>query len=90
LGYHGTRQPGHTPVYRLALDTWAIETLHIQGPGPGWIFGHRAERVAPGVIQIRAGEAAVMRGAIEVLQPAVGAYTLDLNHMNWQNTETSH
>lgn len=43
LGYHGTRQPGVTPVYRLDCRSFQIEPVETHGDNPGWIFQHKAE-----------------------------------------------
>lgn len=40
LGYADQRRVGHTPVYRLRLDTWEIESVTTTGEAPGWIFKH--------------------------------------------------
>lgn len=42
LGYHGTRQPGVTPIYRLNLKNYAIDKIDASGEAPGWIYRHRA------------------------------------------------
>lgn len=46
LGYHGTRRPGETPVYRLNCRTFEMETITTHGDNPGWIHGHKAVYVA--------------------------------------------
>ncbi len=42
LGYPADRLPGATPVYRLSLDTFAIQAIETKGEPPGWIHGHSA------------------------------------------------
>lgn len=42
LGYRDERRRGFTPVYRLTLETWAIEPVATTGENPGWISKHRA------------------------------------------------
>lgn len=41
LGYMGSRQVGHTPVYSLDIDTLRINKLSTQGEAPGWISRHK-------------------------------------------------
>ena len=45
LGYHGTREPGITPVYRLDCRSYQIEAIATGGDNPGWIYRHQAEYV---------------------------------------------
>jgi len=42
MGYDAQQVFGHTPVYRIHIDTLAIERIETMGDNPGWICRHRA------------------------------------------------
>jgi hypothetical protein len=42
LGYPEQSRQGFTPVYRLSLESWRIESVNSAGESPGWIHRHRA------------------------------------------------
>lgn len=56
LGYAGRRVHGSTPVYRLNVDSLAIEPVECDGEFPGWIFKHRAKQISANEIEICGGE----------------------------------
>jgi hypothetical protein len=47
LGYHGTREIGTTPVYRMNCRNWSIQRVQTFGDNPGWIFKHKATLDGP-------------------------------------------
>jgi hypothetical protein len=47
VGYYGARHNGHTPVYRLNAETFAIEKVECTGIAPGWIYDHVAKLRSP-------------------------------------------
>lgn len=86
LGYAAQRQPGFTPVYRLALESWQIACVTTMGDMPGWIYEHRAryepERnaicIAGGKVQDVA-EDGEHRGVSNKQQ-----FELDLSRFQWR------
>ena len=56
LGYHGERQFGRTPIFRLNCESWKIEAIRPVGDNPGWIYDHKARLEEPGVIAISGGK----------------------------------
>jgi len=56
LGYAGTRVYGYTPVYRLDIDTFAMDRIDCSGTAPGWIHGHAARTLSPTEIEITSGQ----------------------------------
>jgi len=55
LGYSESRIPGFTAVYRLDINSYAIERVETGGENPGWIYGHRASAPDPSTISIQGG-----------------------------------
>lgn len=85
LGYPDERQPGFTPVYRLTLETWKIESIKTDGEMPGWIHGHRAVyNLARNTIRVTGGEQHVMVNGEPELVPNSYAFELDLSRRNWR------
>ena len=78
LGYQGERAIGTTPVYRLDVDTLAIEPVATTGEPPGWISSHRA-RFAGGGIEVSGGKVSTRKAYQE--NPDV--YRLDLTTLAW-------
>ncbi len=57
LGYSDSRVHGFTPVYRLQLESWRIESVPTTGEMPGWISNHRARHDPQrNIISIDGGE----------------------------------
>jgi hypothetical protein len=83
LGYVGARRFGETPVYRLDVHALRIETLVIEGEAPGWIHGHQAAFVQPGVIRVWGGEVAHKEGKGELHKPNSAVFTLDIDRLRW-------
>jgi len=90
LGYVDQREPGVTPVYRLALDSWCIEPVATSGERPGWISRHRADcdpercvlRISGGTIA-SAGE-----DDIQGLVPNDHEFELDLRRLEWRRIKS--
>lgn len=84
LGYHGTRQPGITPVYRLDCQTYQIEPVATQGDNPGWIYKHQAEYSAEKhAIKITQGEIFLNWEGKQQFKQNRKTYWLDLATGEW-------
>jgi len=68
LGYKQDRGDV-TPVYRLEIDTLAINKVEIDGDNPGWIYEHGAEVKGENVIEIT---------------DKAGVWELDVSHRTWR------
>lgn len=86
LGYHGSRQFGSTPIYRLKCKTWAIEAVQCFGEKPGWIFEHKAFYVEPGILIVSGGKVCQEIDGEEQHAENKDKFTLDLSNMNWTRT----
>jgi hypothetical protein len=89
LGYTQQRQPGFTPVYRLLLDSWRIESVQTGGENPGWIHDHRA-RYEPEreVIHIAGGKTHVVaEDGQSHLVPSEHQFELDLTRFQWRRVK---
>jgi ankyrin repeat protein len=84
LGYHGTRQYGKTPVYRLDTKTFRIEPVIAGGTAPGWIYGHRAIPVAPDEICILGGKIVTWDGHGELHKNNDKSFVLDIKRLVWR------
>jgi hypothetical protein len=89
LGYGGHRRYGHTPVYALDLETFAIEPLATEGDMPGRIHRHHAGLEPDGqTVRVSGGE---------ILRPDAGdngrndhndrVFRLDLRSLRWTVAE---
>jgi hypothetical protein len=89
LGYTEQRQPRFTPVYRLALESWRIESVKTTGEMPSWIHKHRARYEAErNVIHIAGGETFVVAEDGEShLVPNERQFELDLSRFQWRRRE---
>lgn len=89
LGYVEQRQQAITPVYRLKLDSWEMESIKTAGEMPGWIYEHRA-RYEPerNVIHITGGKLHVVADDGEAqLIPNEHQFELDLTLMRWRRID---
>lgn len=84
LGYQGKRRYGTTPVYRLDLETFAIERLATSGPAPGWIYGHRAESREASVLRVWGGTVVTAGETSERHDPNGATFLLDLESGVWR------
>jgi ankyrin repeat protein len=84
LGYHGTRQHGHTPVYALHTGTLHIERIATNGDMPGWIYRHRARLVSPHEIRVFGGEIATMGEGKERHDANARVFVLDVRRREWR------
>lgn len=80
LGYGEQRRAGFTPVFRLNLQSFAIEPVPCDGAMPGWIHDHRACLVDGNVIEITGGKIQTEEG----MQPNDKCYRLNVARRNWQ------
>ncbi|MEO8099296.1 MAG: hypothetical protein ABI811_16450, partial [Acidobacteriota bacterium] len=82
LGYHGTRQYGTTPVYRLHTGTFEMQRVEVSGPAPGWIYEHRAFLDGQ---EIWISEAMLARfDGREVNVGDLRAFVLDIKRFSWR------
>ena len=83
LGYHGTREFGTTPVYRLNCRTWSIKRVETGGDNPGWIFKHKASFDGSTGIVVSSGTICqVVDGEEQHIENA-DRFRLDLSNMIW-------
>jgi len=83
LGYPAQRRPGQTPVHALDTATWRMQRLDCTGEAPGWLHGHQAQLVAPGVIEVSGGER-FLPGSDGAVEPVPGRWQLDLACLRWR------
>ncbi|RYG63861.1 ankyrin repeat domain-containing protein, partial [bacterium] len=90
LGYPEGRFDGETPVYRLDINTLAIEKVETSGENPGWISSHRA------VYKAESGEIEIFGGKVWGIDEVEKAefydenelrYGLDLEQLVWRVIE---
>ena len=81
LGYAAQRCPGETPVYVLDTSSFQMRQLECFGNMPGWLHEHRAQLVAPGVVEVWGGKRCMENGE---WQPVPGRWRLDLAQCQWQ------
>jgi ankyrin repeat protein len=84
LGYHGTREYGRTPVYRLDTETFAIERIDCVGTAPGWIYDHVANLRSPNEIEITFGKIVTSDGSTEQHAENDQAFVLDVERRMWR------
>lgn len=82
LGHPEQRVVGSTPVFRLALDSMAIEPVRTSGEAPGWIHRHSAELAADGrSLILRGGER--WRGSDRSAEENIDEWSLDVGSGRW-------
>lgn len=84
LGYHGKREFGVTPVYRLSCTDWSIELVETTGDNPGWIFKHSSRLTEPYALRVSGGKIAFENDGEEVHDDLKEDYLLNLHTMTWQ------
>lgn len=84
LGYYGTREYGRTPVYRLHIETFAIERIDCTGDAPGWIYGHAAKLRSPTEIEIASGKILTSDGTQEQQTKNDNSFALDVTSRLWR------
>lgn len=82
-GYKGSRQYGRTPVYRLDIETFAIERLECSGAAPGWIYRHLAKLRSPYEIEITSGTLITSEGDTEQHAANTSSFVLDVRERTW-------
>lgn len=87
LGYPEDRQPGHTPVYRLHIDTLKIEEIRTHGESPGWISGHKAYCTDGTEITIKGGKLIVICNEEDNYLGNNCEYRLSLESFEWSCVE---
>jgi ankyrin repeat protein len=90
LGYADTRSYGTTPVFRLNLDDFRMETVNTSGEMPGWIYDHRASLVAGSRIHVTGGKVCSLVDGEERHIANSNEYVLDLRNMTWSSTPHEH
>lgn len=84
LGYREDASAGATPVFRLKLDTWEIESVPTTGPAPGWIHSHRAV-LEDEAIRISHGKIVTLDSENKpVIGKQTGEWLLDLRDFSWR------
>jgi ankyrin repeat protein len=84
LGYQGKRRFGETPVQRLDVRTFRIETLRATGDAPGWLYGHRARFIGPHEILVSGGTLASLQDDDETRADNADTFVLDLERLVWR------
>jgi ankyrin repeat protein len=84
LGYHGAREYGHTPVFRLDTETFAIEKLDATGAAPGWIYGHAAKKRSPNEIEIASGKIVTSDGNEEQYTKNERTFVFAIESRTWR------
>jgi ankyrin repeat protein len=82
LGYMGERRHGTTQVYRLDVNTLAIEPVETFGESPGWLSDHKARLIGNG-IEVTGGKVCGHRDGKETYDDNHDRYVLDLCSMTW-------
>ena len=80
LGYMHQRRVGHTPVFALNIHTLQMRTLTCSGDLPGWLYRHRAQVVAPEVVEVWGGQRHTESGDAQDLP---GRWQLNLSQRTW-------
>jgi ankyrin repeat protein len=83
LGYHGARQFGETPVYRLDTVTFRIDRVETTGDAPGWISRHRA-KLGGDEIHVSGGKIAALSGEQETYEDNTREFILDTRTGVWR------
>ncbi len=89
LGYPDQRALGRTPVYRLELESWRIETVPTFGEMPSWLHRHRARYEArQNAIRVEGGSHLVA-GSTDNLElvPNDAEFELDLSSFQWRQVK---
>jgi len=88
LGYPDQRRVGQTPVYRLRVESWAIERVQTAGEMPSWIHDHRSTYEAQrNVIRVDSGEVVVPgQDDLEII-PNQESFELDLESFEWRKVK---
>jgi ankyrin repeat protein len=89
VGYRGERHFGATPVYRLNIDSLAIEPVATSGDAPGWISRHKAKLVQSG-IEVTGGKVSNSGGDKELYEDNPNTYVLDLATGVWSRVSDTH
>ena len=86
LGYYGERRPGHTPVYRLDLETFRMDEVRTWGDVPGWIHEHVAVLTSPAEIRVSGGRVAVEIAGREEHQDNPDTFILNTRTNVWRRS----
>lgn len=86
LGYTDQRKIGTTPVLRLTVDSWKIESVTATGESPSWLHEHRATYDAQrNVIRVEGGSILIPGKDDEPeIVPNNAQYELDLGTLTWR------
>ncbi len=84
LGYREDRQPGHTPVCRLDVDSLKIEKVDTRGDGPGWISKHKAASKDGREIVVKGGKIICEIDGKEAYVKNTAEYSLSLDSLEWR------
>lgn len=81
-GYYRDRRYGTTQVYRLDIDSLAVEPVETAGDPPGWINRHRATLVGDR-IEVSGGKVCFWADGEERYEDNPGRHVLDLATGTW-------
>jgi len=85
LGYPADRKPDVTPVAVLDLTSFAMSSISIPGPAPGWIHRHDATLSADGgAIVVHGGKLARSRSGQSELIENPDDWRLDIATWRWE------
>ena len=83
LSYGDLRRPGKTQVLTLDILSLRIERVATTGEGPGWLWGHIAEKIGETRILVAGGEVLTA----DACARNNGVFELDLATMTWRRME---
>jgi ankyrin repeat protein len=83
LAYCHERRLGATPVYRLNIETLAIEKVQTSGDNPGWISQHKARLQGSDEIHIRGGKVCVQNADAKECVDNPSEYVVNLDTFVW-------
>lgn len=86
LGYTEQRRIGRTPVFRIATDSWKIDSVSTLGEMPSWVHEHRAVYDAQrNVIRVEGGSILIPGDEGEPqITSNEDRHELDLETFNWR------
>ncbi len=85
LGYRDERRPGICQVARLDLESFRIDLLECDGPSPGWLSRHMAERLGEREILVLGGQTLAADDPEEgALRENGGLFALDIDALRWR------
>lgn len=87
LGYPDARRKPTTPVFKLDTKTFRMQSVAVEGDGPGRIYSHIATQPAPWQIRVSGGNVVTVEGDREAHRSNKRAFVLDLRRLAWSDGE---